>query len=483
MLKALVRHPRQPLSREKLAQLAAGREFEPFDRSLDVQVSRLRKLIEADAAVPRATCRPCGAWATCLCPTATPDDRRIARALFRDRARRAGNGPAPLEPKPAREHQPVLAHLLPAVHAAAGLHRGLAPDLPRAGSSSPGPCKSAQQLASLVNLSRAALVHSDPIARVSLVKTLVDEENVRIAPREPSDSSSSTTRTPLSRTRQRAAGVPGWAATPWWRARSTERRACGSASTSTATLLAAGRPFPGRTGGGHHLADLAGHGGWAVAAGRGADRAADQPPAQAPVVAASRVRDGDFKGQPAQRAVATSEIREGQHRLQPHGRSWVQDRAGPCPDAGRHFARPAHAAGAPAAGNRDERGRPRPGSTWSADIEQVNAIIDKFLDYARPDHAQDPARQPGEVVDAGRVPWGTLPEVSVRWSIPPTPGAGRRGGTAARVLQPAGKRPALRPQPDHRRGRDRHRRQGQDAWVLVKLRDHGPGVTPTCCPS
>jgi two-component system, OmpR family, phosphate regulon response regulator OmpR len=53
MLKALVRHPRQPLSREKLAQLARGREFEPFDRSLDVQISRLRKLIEEDAASPR----------------------------------------------------------------------------------------------------------------------------------------------------------------------------------------------------------------------------------------------------------------------------------------------------------------------------------------------------------------------------------------------------------------------------------------------
>ena len=53
MLKALVRHPRQPLSREKLAQLARGREFEPFDRSLDVQVSRLRKLIEPDVASPR----------------------------------------------------------------------------------------------------------------------------------------------------------------------------------------------------------------------------------------------------------------------------------------------------------------------------------------------------------------------------------------------------------------------------------------------
>jgi two-component system, OmpR family, phosphate regulon response regulator OmpR len=53
MLKALTRHPRQALSRDKLAQLARGREFEPFDRSLDVQVSRLRKMIEVDAAHPR----------------------------------------------------------------------------------------------------------------------------------------------------------------------------------------------------------------------------------------------------------------------------------------------------------------------------------------------------------------------------------------------------------------------------------------------
>ena len=53
MLKTLVRHPRVPLSREKLALLARGREFEAFDRSLDVQVSRLRKLVEADVAAPR----------------------------------------------------------------------------------------------------------------------------------------------------------------------------------------------------------------------------------------------------------------------------------------------------------------------------------------------------------------------------------------------------------------------------------------------
>ncbi len=53
MLKALVRHPRMPLSRERLAQLTRGRDFEPYDRSLDVQVSRLRKMIEPDLANPR----------------------------------------------------------------------------------------------------------------------------------------------------------------------------------------------------------------------------------------------------------------------------------------------------------------------------------------------------------------------------------------------------------------------------------------------
>ena len=53
VLKAFARHARTPLSRERLMQLARGREYEAFDRSLDVQVSRLRRLIEPDPAHPR----------------------------------------------------------------------------------------------------------------------------------------------------------------------------------------------------------------------------------------------------------------------------------------------------------------------------------------------------------------------------------------------------------------------------------------------
>jgi two-component system phosphate regulon response regulator OmpR len=53
VLKVLVQHPRQPLSRDKLMELARGREYEVFDRSIDVQISRLRKIVEDDPAHPK----------------------------------------------------------------------------------------------------------------------------------------------------------------------------------------------------------------------------------------------------------------------------------------------------------------------------------------------------------------------------------------------------------------------------------------------
>jgi two-component system phosphate regulon response regulator OmpR len=53
LLKVLVEHARKPLSRDKLMELARGREYDVFDRSIDVQVSRLRKLVEDDPAKPR----------------------------------------------------------------------------------------------------------------------------------------------------------------------------------------------------------------------------------------------------------------------------------------------------------------------------------------------------------------------------------------------------------------------------------------------
>ena len=53
LIKVFAQYPRQPLAREKLMLLARGRDHEVFDRAIDVQVSRLRKLVEPDPATPR----------------------------------------------------------------------------------------------------------------------------------------------------------------------------------------------------------------------------------------------------------------------------------------------------------------------------------------------------------------------------------------------------------------------------------------------
>jgi two-component system phosphate regulon response regulator OmpR len=53
VLHALVTHPGETLSREQLLALARGRTREAFERSIDVQISRLRRLIETDPTKPR----------------------------------------------------------------------------------------------------------------------------------------------------------------------------------------------------------------------------------------------------------------------------------------------------------------------------------------------------------------------------------------------------------------------------------------------
>ncbi len=52
LLVAFVEHPQRVLTRDQLLDLARGRSAVPFDRSVDVQVSRLRRKIEPDPAEP-----------------------------------------------------------------------------------------------------------------------------------------------------------------------------------------------------------------------------------------------------------------------------------------------------------------------------------------------------------------------------------------------------------------------------------------------
>jgi two-component system phosphate regulon response regulator OmpR len=53
LLKALVENPGRVLSRERILNLSAGHDWDPFDRSVDLRVMRLRRKIEPDPEHPR----------------------------------------------------------------------------------------------------------------------------------------------------------------------------------------------------------------------------------------------------------------------------------------------------------------------------------------------------------------------------------------------------------------------------------------------
>lgn len=53
LLQALALNPRRPLGRDRLIELAHGREHEVTDRAVDSQIMRLRKLIETQPSAPR----------------------------------------------------------------------------------------------------------------------------------------------------------------------------------------------------------------------------------------------------------------------------------------------------------------------------------------------------------------------------------------------------------------------------------------------
>lgn len=53
VLKSLVTNMREPMSRDKLMNMARGREYSAMERSIDVQISRLRRMLEVDPSRPR----------------------------------------------------------------------------------------------------------------------------------------------------------------------------------------------------------------------------------------------------------------------------------------------------------------------------------------------------------------------------------------------------------------------------------------------
>jgi two-component system OmpR family response regulator len=53
LLTILLAHPTRVLSRSQLMELLRGRDIDPFDRSVDVRISRLRQVLRDDARSPK----------------------------------------------------------------------------------------------------------------------------------------------------------------------------------------------------------------------------------------------------------------------------------------------------------------------------------------------------------------------------------------------------------------------------------------------
>ena len=53
LLEALMEHPNRVMSRDQLMNLARGRDFMAFDRSIDVHISKIRAKLESDPGSPK----------------------------------------------------------------------------------------------------------------------------------------------------------------------------------------------------------------------------------------------------------------------------------------------------------------------------------------------------------------------------------------------------------------------------------------------
>jgi two-component system, OmpR family, osmolarity sensor histidine kinase EnvZ len=343
----------------------------------------------------------------------------------------------------------------------------------------PRSLQSARQLASMVNLSRAALVNSDSIARVSLVKTLADEEGVRIAPREPGDmyrpyDEDSLSRRTSSLLKERlgdgtivAREVNNkeglWIGLnigndPYWLQIDPSRIELVAGTTWLIWLGTAA------------LVSLAG----AALIARLINR-----PLKSLSFAASRVRDGDFNASQLNEEVATSEIRQvniGFNRMAQKLSKIEHDRA-------LMLAGISHDLRTPLARLRLETEMSvenlEAREHMSADIEQVNAIIDKFLDYARPDHLDPQRVSLNEVMEAAIFAMGNPPDVIVKCVIPENTHVMGDAVELHRVFsnllenaQRYGKDPITAVV------RIDIAAKVKDGSVLIKLRDHGKGVSP-----
>ena len=349
--------------------------------------------------------------------------------------------------------------------------------------SEPRAIQSAQQLASLVNLSRAALRYSDAIARVSLINTLADEERVRITTREPRDVFEVFNKNDLGDliseelkarlgggtvVASSVNGVKGfWVGfsidgDSYWLLTDPSKVGPSRNSTWIVWLIVAA------------VLSLAGA---AIIA-----RLINQPLRELSF-AASRMRDGDFDASRLDEKVATSEIREvniGFNRMAAQLSKVEQDRvvmlAGISHDLRTPLARLRLETEMSVA---DEDAR----AHMAADISQLDAIIDKFLDYARLDPVRLGPVSLNAVVDAALYGTSEYDDMRINVTIPDGLDVLADEVELLRVISNLienARRYGKTPETGIARVDIAARTR--DQWVLIKVRDHGMGVAPDMLP-
>ena len=248
--------------------------------------------------------------------------------------------------------------------------------------------RNAHQIATVVNLTRNALIHTDAIARVSLLKSLADEEDVRLVIREPDDQvapfGESSLETRLANTLIERLGPETVVASSvngerglwvgfqierdsYWLQMDPERlRPLSNSAWVVWLALAAALSLMGAA----------------------AITARVNSPLKQLSLAAARVREGRYRDTALDGNVSTPEIRAvniGFNRMAERLAKVEDERS-------LMLAGISHDLRTPLARLRletelsvpDEQAR----RAMSADIDQLDDIIDKFLGYARPDHTE-----------------------------------------------------------------------------------------------
>ncbi len=347
----------------------------------------------------------------------------------------------------------------------------------------PRAIQTAQQIASLVNLSRAALIHADSIARVSLIKTMTEQEGVRIVPREPNDSFEPFDSDALGQriTLELVQRLgPGTQLAN--RVNQIEGLWVGFTIDDDAYWMRTDRERFNRTAGRTWLIWLMTAAALSLAGAALIARRINRPLKQLSF-AASRVREGDFEASTLDETVVTSEIRAvniGFNRMTEKLAKIEEDRA-------IMLAGISHDLRTPLARLRletelsvsDLQAR----EAMAADITQLDAIIGKFLDYARPDKVPLSDVELKDVVDAClfgvRKRSDMRIEIDLASDLLVQADGVELGRVLSNLIENAGR---YGKSIDSGIAELDITAYARDKWVLLHVRDHGIGVAPEQIP-